>query len=97
MQDILSPSGKTFTFWDNGSSISLVSRQYARKNNLKGVPVSYDLVTINSNVRPQHTMLYDVSIIDKSGEYYNILAYEIDEICEETRSTITTSLNYFPR
>ena len=84
MQDIPSPKGKVFTFWDNGSSISLVSRQYARRNKLRGVKVSYDLVTVNNVVTPQHTMLYDIQLIDRNGNINIIVAYEIEEICEET-------------
>ena len=84
MQDIRSGKGMAFTFFDNGSGISLVSKLYARKNKLKGVKVSYDLVTVNNVITPQHTMLYDVEITDRNGNVNTITAYEIDEICEET-------------
>ena len=85
MQEILSDNGaKAFTFWDNGSAISLVSKKFARKNKLKGVKVSYDLVTVNNTVTPQHTMLYDIKIIGRNGEVNIIVAYEIEQICEET-------------
>ena len=84
MQEIIADNGKAFTFWDNGSGISLVSRRYARRNNLKGVKVSYDLVTVNNVVTPQHTMLYDIKITNRNGEVNIIMAYEIEEICEET-------------
>ena len=50
MQDIPSIDRKIFTFWDDGSTISLV----ARKNDLKGVKQTYDLVTVGNVVRPQH-------------------------------------------
>ena len=85
MQDIPSENGtKIFSFFDNGSSISLTSKRYARRNKLKGVKVSYDLVTVDNVVTPQRTMLYDIKIVDRNGEVNIIQAYEIDEICEET-------------
>ena len=47
MQEIADGSGTAFVFWDNGSSITLVSRRYARKRKLRGIRVSYDLETVN--------------------------------------------------
>ena len=84
MQEVSSESGKIFAFWDNGSSISLVSASFVKKHQLRGVRVSYDLVTINQEVRPQETTLYDIALTDRRGVKHVISAYEIEEICEET-------------
>ena len=83
MQEIPDKVEKAFTFWDNGSMISLVARQYARKRKLVGVAVSYDLTTINNVTTVQHTILYDVPIVNRRGEIINIKAYEIESICDE--------------
>ena len=71
------------TFWDNGSSISLIAKYYARKQKLKGIKVSYDLVTVGNVVKPQNTNLYDIPIEDREGQTHIIKAYEIGDICHE--------------
>ena len=83
MQEISDGYDKVFTFWDNGSMISLVSRQYAKKRNLKGINVSYDLTTVNSVTTPQHTKMFNVPIVDINGKVTNIKAYEIESICDD--------------
>lgn len=68
-------------FWDSGSNISLVRKEYAVKHGLDGVNVSYELLTLgNSSI--QNTVLYDVPIYDRSGKKHVIKAYAIDTICE---------------
>ena len=84
MQMIHSGGKETFVFWDNGSSISLVSRRYARKHNLKGVKVQYDLLTVGKVVKTQRTIMYDINIADRDGVVHTITAYEMETICEET-------------
>ena len=84
MQEIPDETGdKIFTFWDYGSGLTLVARAYARKKKLKGIKVSYDLVTVNNEVHPQHTMLYDITIVNRKGKKKTIKAFEIESICDE--------------
>ena len=83
MQEIPDGNSKAFTFWDNGSMLYMVSRQYAKKRKLKGVKVRYDLSTVNHVTTPQRTMVYDVPIIDPNGVTICIKAYKIDAICDD--------------
>ena len=82
-QTIVSELQRLVVFWDNGSQISLVTRAYASKQGLRGIHVTYDLVTIN-DVKTQETILYDVPVTDRSGQTHIIKAYEIERICEDT-------------
>ena len=78
--------GKINVFWDNGSSISLVSKSYARKHKLRGVNATYDLVTVNKQVIPQDTFVYEIAIVDTENTVHTIIAFQIDDICQETES-----------
>lgn len=84
-QTVTADSEELVIFWDNGSQVSLVTRRYARKHQLHGVHVTYDLVTIN-DVQHQETILYEVPIKDRSGNTHIIKAFEIEKICEDTDS-----------
>ena len=88
IQNIKSEKGEVLTFWDNGSTISLVSKKYARSNKLKGVKVSYELVTVGNIVQPQETLMHEISIKDRCGTTHMIKAYEIDDICLDIGSTV---------
>ena len=80
IQKIRSEKNAVLTFWDNGSTISLVSKKYARRNRLKGVKVSYKLGTVGNVVQPQNAVMYEIPIIDRRGEIHIIKSYEIDNI-----------------
>ena len=82
MQEVSEEGGKLFILWDNGSSISLVSRSYARKKKLRGVRVSYELETVTS-VTTQQTILYEVPVKDRKGNVTIISAFEMEKICDE--------------
>ena len=83
IERIRTDKGYLLTFWDNGSTISLTCRGYARRLGLKDVPISYDLVTVGGVVTTQHSMLYEIIIIDRQRMKYTIPLYEIDDICGE--------------
>ena len=50
--------GTVCTFWDSGSTISLVSKEFALRVNLQGLPVTYDLTTVGGVVNTQNSTLY---------------------------------------
>ena len=50
MQHIPTNHGKALSFFDNGSTISLVSKSYTIRNKMKGMRVSFDLITVGGNV-----------------------------------------------
>ena len=86
-QSVKAGDNKIHTFCDSGSSISLTTKHSARKNKLKGIKVSYDLVTLGNVIKPQNTNLYEIPIEDREGQTYIIKAYEIDDICHEMETT----------
>ena len=84
LQTVTARGGEIFIFWDSGSTISLVSMRYVRQHNLKGVKVTYDLVTINNTVTQQDTVLYEITLFDRNGVAHTVKAYGIEEICQDT-------------
>ena len=92
IQNVRSVREKILIFWDNGSTISLVSKGYVMRNRLKGVRVPYELVTVGNIVQPQNTMMHEVPIIDRKGDVHIIKAYEINEICSNIESTDMTGI-----
>ena len=85
VQTISTDSGKITAFFDNGSTISLVSKSYTRRHNLKGIPVSYNLTTVGGNQTKQYTFCYHVTLKDSKGASHVIQALEIDDICGKMR------------
>ena len=77
------------TFWDNGSTITLVSRDYTQRNKLTGVPVSYDLTTVDGTTTIRHTTLFEIIIVDRKRREHCIKALEIEEICGELKDIKT--------
>ena len=54
--------------------------------NLKGVPVSYDLITVGGHTITQNTILHEITLVDRGGGKHLIKAYQIDEICGELKA-----------
>ena len=92
IQNVRTEREEILTFWDNGSTISLVSKEYTRRNRLKSVRVSYELVAVGDIVQPQKTMMHEVPLIDRGGDVHIIKSYEIDEICSNIESTDMTGI-----
>ena len=89
IESVQTEIGTTVTFWDNGSTITLVAQSFAQRKNLRGVPVSYDLITVDGTVTVRHTTLYEITIIDREGGKYSVKALEIEEICGELKDIET--------
>ena len=49
VQEISMKYGFVLSFFDNGSTISLISGRFTRRNMLKGIKVLYDLTTVGGN------------------------------------------------
>ena len=49
VQEISVKYGFVLSFFDNGSTISLISGRFTRRNMLKGIKVLYDLITVGGN------------------------------------------------
>ena len=85
IEKVKTDDGHVVTFWDNGSTISLVARSYVRRKRLPGVPISYDLTTVGGVTTTHHTTLYIITIVDREGKNHLIKAFEIEEICGELK------------
>ena len=86
IQKIRTKKGPVVSFWDSGSTISLISKEFARRANLKGIPILYDLTTVGGIVTTQSSVLYELVIIDRRRKKHTIKLYEIDDICGEVGS-----------
>ena len=85
MQRITTVGGSIFAFFDNGSTITLVSASYVKKRNLKGIRVTYELITVGNRVKVQQTYLHEITLLDSAGKPHVLQAYEIDDICGEMK------------
>ena len=82
IQSIPTNSGTyILTFFDNGSTLCLVSKSYVQRHNLKGVRISYELTTVGGIVTTQYTYLHNIDLVDSDGNTYTIQAFEIVNIC----------------
>ena len=81
MQSIPTKEGVIRTFFDNGSTITLISTSYVKKRNMKGVRVTYELITVGNHVKVQQTFLHEITLYDIEGKEHIVQAYEIDNIC----------------
>ena len=89
IQYVNTERGSRVVFWDGGSTLTLVSKDYAVRNKLCGVPILYDLVTVGGVVTTHDTMLYEITIIAIDGSHQVLQAFEIDEICGTLKSVKT--------
>ena len=97
IEKIETEKGPVSSFWDSGSTISLTSREFAVRVNLKGVPVSYDLTTVGGVVTTQNSTMYELVIIDRKGNKHKITLYEIEDICGEMGSiNVNGVIHLFP-
>ena len=74
-----------FAFFDNGSTITLVSTSFVKRNKLKGIRVTYELITVGNQVTIQQTWLHEITLLDSRGEAHIVQAYQIDNICGEMK------------
>ena len=97
IERIRTPNEDIIAFWDSGSTLALITKDYAIRNNLQGIPVSYDLITVGGNITTHNTTLYELTLIDRDGENYVLKVYEIDDICGEMRAIRTDKFTHlFP-
>ena len=97
MQEIPTTYVKTSSFFDNGSTISLVSKSFIIRHNLKGLRVSFNLITVGGTTSTQYSFIHEIPLIDIEGNIHNIHAYQIDEICGEMNNVdLTAAALLFP-
>ena len=86
IQDVRTPSGKIRTFWDDGSTLSLIAKSFVERMKLKGILVEYDLITVGNVVTPQKAMLHTITLLDRKGNKHEIKAFQIDNICGDVNA-----------
>ena len=64
------------TFFDNGSNINLIRREFAEKAGLKGTPRGLELSTTGDQSNIVESKAYWVPLIDRAGLAHNLLAFE---------------------
>lgn len=74
------------TFYDPGSNVNLVRKQFAKEAGWKGRPVLQSLQTTGGQVKAWKTEAYHVPLVDRDGTVHSVLAFSID--------TITSPMNY---
>ena len=72
------------TFFDSGSNVNLVTKDFARRARLKGQPVLQSLFTMGGKVSEWTTKAYFVPLIDRWGKIQEVLAYSIGIITSAT-------------
>lgn len=73
------------TFWDHGSTTSLVTFKYAVAAGLKGVDCCFELTGVGENVSLYSTKLYMIPLISRDGNTVEIHAYGIERITADMK------------
>ena len=84
-------------FFDNGSNIHLIRKEFAEKLGLEGKPCTQLVQTSNREPEQWNTKAYWVSIVDRKGRKHLVFAYEVDQITAPLeRVNIKPALEAFP-
>ena len=81
VQRISTNVGMVCAFFDNGSTLTLISTSFVRRHRLKGIKISYNLHTVGGITTHQTTYLHDITLVDITGKTHIVQALEIEEIC----------------
>ena len=85
------------TLFDNSSSASLVTHEYASQQGFQGEPVSYWLVSTGYAPQLRKTTLYRFKLMDNEGVDHEISALGIDVITSFTdKINLSAVMHLFP-
>ena len=87
VQEIQCSYGEVKSLFDNGSTISLISKSFVVRHGLRGIRVAFELITVGGTTTTQYSYLHIISLFDANGNEHIIKAYQIDEICGEMKGT----------
>ena len=83
-QSITTAGGKEInTLWDSGSTISLVTNNFAREMGLQGVDCCFELTGVGNKKQVFSTKIYMVPLISTEGNEIAVHAFGIDAITSE--------------
>ena len=75
------------TFWDNGSTVSLVTFKFAEAAGLQGIDCGFELTGVGDNTEVFSTKLFSVPLIDRNGEIRIVHAFGMKKITSDVRCT----------
>ena len=85
------------TFFDTGSTVHLVRREYALKLGLKGRRTYLDLTTTGERKEKRETTVYWVPLLDRKGVTHTVMAYEMENITAPMEAdNVTVAEKLFP-
>ena len=70
-------------FFDSGSNIHLVRKQFAEEAGWRGMPVSQPITTAGGDTKVWNSMEYWVPLIRSDGSEVKVLAFTMEQITEE--------------
>ena len=70
--------GNCLAFWDSGSMINLVSKNWVSKTNLKGKNCKLKYKTVDGSLKTERSKMFNIPIRTRKGEVKVITAYQID-------------------
>lgn len=86
LQQIKTSRGHANVLWDNASSISLITRDKAREERLRGTPLEISLVKVGGKEEKISSRKYKLPLIDLKGETTLVEVCEIDKITTDIQS-----------
>ena len=72
--------GTCVTLWDSGSTVALITFKAAERFHLTGEKCNFEVTGVGNKRENYNTKLYNVPIVDKSGNVHFIQAYGMPEI-----------------
>ena len=72
--------GILLVFWDSGSNVSMVTKEFTRKAGWKGTWTTTPLQSTNLEPEKWNNVAYQVILVDLSGKEHNILPFEIEQM-----------------
>ena len=89
-------SQPSLAFWDTGSNVNLVRKEFAKQAGWEGLPVAQQLQTTGRGEEDWHTTAYWVTLVDRQEEEHNVLFFKIDRITDNmTLVDVTPILGMF--
>ena len=76
-------SAQLTVLWDSGAQLCLITFRKARELGIRGRPTQLSLTKVGAVEERVPSYVYDVPLVDKSGNITNIKAYGINEISSE--------------
>ena len=72
--------GSGLVMFDTGSTISLISKSFAKQLGLKGIKSKQSVQVAGHDVETWDTFIHVVKMVDKSGQVHSVTCYEIPDI-----------------